>query len=106
MHKTHPIVIVADDETVTFTTSVEALVSFEASFSFSVKDWVDKDHVSLGSEQFSVEQSEVFQLVITVGRDHDPEPQVIEVEVVKQRFEVNFGEVEPFPGENPYHEKY
>jgi predicted nucleic acid-binding protein len=102
----HPIVINADDEAVTFTTRVKALVLFEANFSFSVRDYVDKDYVSLGSEEFSVEETEEFQLVITVGRDLDPEPQVIEVEVVKQRFEVNFGEVEPFPGEDPTHEKY
>ena len=42
-----PVVIAADDETVTFTINVEAVVAFEASFSFYVKDGIDKDYISL-----------------------------------------------------------
>ena len=38
-----PVVIAADDETVTFTINVEAVVAFEANFSFYVEDSIDRD---------------------------------------------------------------
>lgn len=45
----HPTVIATDDETITFTVNVEALVAFEANFSFYVKDSIDRDYVPLGA---------------------------------------------------------
>jgi hypothetical protein len=103
---TAPVVIAADDQSVTFTTTVEANVAFEAEFNFFVTDAIDRDHVSLGEEYYSVEERNDFQLAITVLRDLEPEPQVVEAELTKRDLWVNFGYVEPFRGEDPTHEKY
>ena len=84
-----PIVIAADEKAVTFTTNVKALVAFEANF---------------GSERISVEDEIEFELVITVLRDIDPEPRVVDVEVAKKHLAVDFGEI--FCSEDPTHEKY
>lgn len=101
-----PTVIAVDGETVTFTVRVEALVGFEASFSFFVTDSIDKDEVSLGSEEAYVEKSLPFDLTITADRSLGDGPVFHEVEVSKKRFEVDFGYVEAFPNEDPTHEKY
>jgi hypothetical protein len=84
-----PIVIAVDEKTVTFTTNVKALIAFEANF---------------GSERISVEDEIEFQLVITVFRDIDPEPRVVDVQVAKEHLAVDFGEI--FCNEDPTHEKY
>ena len=81
-------------------------MAFGANFSFYVKDGVDRDYVSLGSEPFSVRKKKRFQLVVTVLRDLDADDRVVDVEVSKKRLEVDFGFIEPFRDENPTHEKY
>lgn len=101
-----PTVIAVDGETVTFTVRVEALVGFEALFSFYVTDSIDKDDVSLGSEEAYVEKTLPFDLTITADRSLEDGPIFHEVEVAKRRFEVDFGYVEAFPNEDPTHEKY
>ncbi len=101
-----PVVIAADDETVTFTINVEAVVAFEANFSFYVEDSIDRDYVPLGDQEFSTEDRIQFQLAITVPRDLDLAAENFDVEVAKRHIEVDFGFVEPFPGEDPTHEKY
>lgn len=103
---TDPVVIASDEETVTFTTTLKATVGFEASFSYSVRDWIDKDYVSLGSETEYVEEEVEFEVALTVERVTDGEPEVIEAEVAKQRLTADFGYVEPFRNEDPTHEKY
>lgn len=101
-----PVVIAADDDVVTFTTLVEALVDFEASFRFEVRDSIDRDYVSLGSEDVSKQVTVEFELAITVPRDPDEGMESIEVEVARRHIQVDFGTVEPFQSENPYHERY
>lgn len=101
-----PIVIAEDADTITFTIKASATVGFEAIFSFYVKDWIDRDHVHLDTEDMSVEHDIEFDLAVTIDRDVDPEPEASAVEVASQNFEVNFGNIEPFSHENPEHEKY
>jgi hypothetical protein len=84
-----PTVIAADEKAVTFTTYVKALVGFEAYF---------------GSERIYVEDEIEFELVITVLRNIDPEPHVVDVEVAKKRLAADFGDI--FINEDPTHEKY
>jgi predicted nucleic acid-binding protein len=103
---TDPIVIAADDDSVTFTTTLRATVGFEASFSYSVRDWIDKDYVKLGSESEYVEDEVEFEVALTVSRPAEGEPEVLEAQVAKQRFTVDFGHVEPFRNEDPTSEKY
>ncbi|MFC2966871.1 PIN domain-containing protein [Acidimangrovimonas pyrenivorans] len=102
----NPIITDANDEEVSFTVSVEADVLFEAGFTFYAYDSIDKDYVTLSTEYAEIESKHTFKLVVTVSRDLDPEPEPISVAVVKDRLEVNFGYVEPFPNEDPTHEKY
>lgn len=101
-----PVVIAADADIVTFTTRVTALVSFEASFRFEVRDGIDRDYVSLGSEEVSKEASVEFELVITVPRGPEEGLEPIEVEVARRHIQIDFGTVEPFQSENPYDERY
>ena len=101
-----PTVIAADDETVTFTVQVDAAVRFEASFNFYFVDCIDKDEVSLGSEDAYVENTLKFDLTITADRSLEDGLIFREVEVAKKLFEVDFGYVQAFPGEDPTHEKY
>ena len=100
-----PVVINVDEDEITFTTNVETLISFEASFTFYVKDGVDKDYIRLGSEYFVVEQRVKLQLAITVESETSPQPRVVNVEVAKKHIEVDFGNIEPFE-EDPNHERY
>jgi hypothetical protein len=85
-----PTVIAADADTISFTVSVEALVSFSAQFNFFVIDHVDKDEVPLNSEQATVEQVMPFDLTITADRMLDDKPVFHEVEVAHRRFDVDF----------------
>jgi len=101
-----PTVIAADDETLTFNVRLEALVSFEALFSFLVIDSVDKDYVQIGEEVAYVEKKIPFELTISVDRGLDEGPEFYDAEVVKRTIEVDFGYVEAFPNEDPTHEKY
>ncbi len=101
-----PVVIVADDHSVTFTVTVSAQISYEASFSFSLRDSVDRDYVSLGSEQVDKEQLTDLDLVVTVYREEDPDFEQLEIEAARRNLEINFGTVEPYQSEDPYHEKY
>lgn len=101
-----PVVIAVDAESLTFTVKVEALVDFEASFTFYVIDSIDRDEVRLGSEDASVQTTVPFDLTITADRSHANGPIFHEVEVAKKRLDIDFGYVEAFPGDDPTHEKY
>ena len=101
-----PTVIEATEEDVTFTFRLEAIVEFEAEFRFQAYDSVDRDYVHLTTEIATVEKSLPFNLVVTISRQFTPEPQILEANVKREYFDVNFGYVEPFPNENPEHEKY
>lgn len=102
----NPIITNASDDEVSFTIRVEALVMFEAGFTFYAYDSIDKDYVALTTEYAEIESKHIFKLVVTVSRDLDPAPVPLSVDVVKDRIEVNFGHVEPFANEDPTHEKY
>lgn len=106
LDEVEPTVIAADADFVTFIVKLDALVSFEAIFSYSVRDSVDRDYVGLGSEEEEVEKTIGFEVAVTMAREQDGEPAATEVQVAKQRFEVDFGYVEPFRNEDPTHEKY
>ncbi len=94
----NPVVIDTNDETVTFTVNIEAVVEFEANFRFYVRDSIDKGPFLLSAENFLTKDRVEFQLAITVSRDLDPEPEVVDVEIFKKHIKVDFGEVEPFSG--------
>ena len=96
----HPIIIATDEQSVTFTINVKALVAFEAEFRFYFSD------TTLGGGVNSTNDYIKFQIAISVSRDISNEPNVIAVEVAKNRIEVDFGYVQPFGDEDPTFEKY
>ena len=95
-----PIVIAADDKSITFTINVKALVAFEAEFRFYL------DNVTLGIEVKSVEEDIEFQLAITVCREVSTTLHVLNVDVAEKRLDIDFGYVQPFEDEDPTFEKY
>jgi hypothetical protein len=95
-----PTAIDADADTITFTVSVEASVSFSALFNFFVRDRI------VGSEKATVEESIPFDLTVIANRKLDDEPVFHKVEVTNRPFDVDFGYVDAFAHENPEHEKY
>lgn len=100
-------VVEYDDQSVAFAFTIDATIHFEATFHFQAYDSIDKDYVHLSSEYASVEKTLPIRLLIKINREMDPEPQVIESEaVLKSYYSVDFGYVEPFPNEDPTHEKY
>lgn len=101
-----PKVIATDKDKVTFTIRLTATVEFEASVDFYARDGVDKDLVHLASETFTTDQADEYELAVTVDRNLDVKPDMVEVEIAKRRINVLFGDLEPFRDENPYHEKY
>lgn len=103
---TAPAVISADEESVTFTTKITASVHFEASFHFEVRDGIDRDYVSLGSETVEKDADVDFEVVVTISRQLLEDLDSLDVEVASRSVTVDFGSVEPFQSENPYDEDY
>lgn len=102
----NPIIIQADEEQVTFTFTVDALVNFGVSFDWYAYDSMDNDHVNLGYESAEIEKTISRKLIYTVDRKFEPEPYILESAVTKERLNIDFGYVDPFPNEDPTHEKY
>lgn len=99
-----PLVVASDDDTVTFSIDVDATVDFDAEFSFSVKDGIDRDYVPLGSSSVSTTEVVKFPVVITVTRSVDPMPELVDAEVTRTRITADFGYVEPDWSEEAYDE--
>lgn len=99
-----PVVIAADDDSVTFTIKLTAKVGFDAMFSYHHYDSFDRDYTSIGSEKEYVEHDIEFELALEVSRADEPE--VYAAEIAKRHFEVSFGEIEPFRHDDPTHERY
>ena len=99
-----PLVVTSDDETVTFSIDIDATVDFDAGFSFSGKDGIDRDYVPLGSSSASTTEVIKFPMVITVTRSVDPLPELVDAEVKRTRITANFGYVEPDWSEEAYEE--
>jgi hypothetical protein len=91
--RAEPLVVASDDESVTFSIDVVGLVAFEAEFSFFVS--IDRDDVHFGSSMQNVEERASFPVVITVTREIDPEPEVLDIDVTRTRIDVDFGSIEP-----------
>ena len=103
-----PKAIAADADTVTFTVRAKALVSFEAEFQFYIVDGIDRETVSLSTQNALVENIIPFDFTITAARKVGDTPDFIEieVEVVGRPLEIDFGYLEAFPDEDPTHPYY
>ena len=101
-HAGTPIVIAADDNQVTFTLNVPISVLLEATFSFRVKDAIDRDVVTLDATTRAVERSVEMELVIRVARPIGLESGALDVEVSSLVYlPVDFGHIPPFEDELP-----
>lgn len=97
-----PIVVAADEEQVTFTIKAQAVIEFEASFSFIVKDAIDRDEVTIDFTTRYVEDTIEVELVITVDRADEEDFEILDIEVATLRsLVVDFGYMDPFEDENP-----
>jgi len=91
-----------DDDVYVLELTVWADARVTCSFSFSMKDWIDKDYVSVGSNTVMTEIEMPFSLTVTIEGDPDGEFQVTDVEIIQWESHVDFGEVEPDWGEPEY----
>ncbi|KAB2697605.1 hypothetical protein F9K79_17305 [Ochrobactrum sp. Kaboul] len=96
-----PVVLAADDNTVTFSVEVDIQADFEANFSFSVWDSLDRESVSMGSEYVATTTDVPVHLTIVADRDVTNGIVLHEIEVSQKTFTVDFGYVDAFPVEEP-----
>lgn len=96
-----PTVIAVKDDEVTFTIKFNARILFAATFSFYVRDSIDRDIISLGSQDEEVENDTEMEATITISRDNAL-PVIVDVQLIR----ANFDYVEPFKDEDPTFEKY
>lgn len=101
------VAIAEDDDQVTFTVKAIATVGFEAQFSFYAHDSIDGNDIGFGSRPSYVERPLPFEITISVSREIDyGKFDILDVNVTSPRSEVDFGHIDPFPDEDPTHEKY
>jgi len=88
-------VLTSDADYVTVAFPVEVKATFYASFSFTVRDGIDKDDVPIGGAKASTSEEFDVQVVVTVARDDDgPDPDVLDLETDASTLTVDFGYVE------------
>lgn len=102
-----PIVVSSEPGQVTLTVKVLARVEFTVSFEFYVHDHVDGDDVHVSSETAYTEKELPFDVTLQVSREIEGgEIEIIEATVNSSPISIDFGYVDPFPNEDPTHEKY
>lgn len=88
-------VLTSDADFVTLAFPVAVKATFEASFSFTVRDGIDKDYVGIGGAQASKSEEFDVQVVVTVSRDDDgSDPEVVDLEIDASSLSVDFGYIE------------
>jgi hypothetical protein len=85
----------ADDEMVAFSMHIEVTVDIEATFDLQAWDGIDKEYIPLGSGKAKAEETIDLELVVTISRETDPEPDVYQIDVQPRRVTLDFGEIEP-----------
>lgn len=98
---TNPVVLTADDDTVTFSIEVNIKADFEALFHFSIWDKIDRDSVGMGSEYIRTTTDVPVHLTIIADRDVTKGIVFREIEVSQKTFAVDFGYVHAFSVEEP-----
>jgi hypothetical protein len=88
-------VVDSDAEFVTLAFPVAVWATFEASFSFTVRDGIDRDYIGIGGANANTTQAFDAQVVVTVARDDlGADPQVVDLETDTSSLSVDFGYVE------------
>lgn len=95
-------VIDSDDDSVTIAFTVTVNATFNAGFTFEVRDSIDKDYITIGGTQAAKEETFTLQIVVSVGRDDDsPDPDILDIEAEGPSIAVNFGYVDVDYGDEP-----
>lgn len=88
-------VVASEAEFVTLAFPLNVTATFEASFSFTVRDGIDKDYISIGGTRASITETFDAQVLVTIARDDDgPDPEVVDLEIEVGGLMVDFGYVE------------
>jgi hypothetical protein len=87
-------VLASDADSVTLSFTVEAEARFGASFTFSVRDGIDRDYVTIGGARPRTEETFKVDIVATLVREDADNPEVIEIESEASTLHVDFGYVD------------
>lgn len=88
-------VVASEAEFVTLAFPLNVTATFEASFSFTVRDGIDKDYISIGGTRASITETFDAQALVTISRDDDGhDPEVVDLEIEIGGLLVDFGYVE------------
>lgn len=90
-----PLILEADEESVTFSIEVVAQLDFRANFRFSAYDREDKEYIPLTSTAASTVQPVRVPITVRVDRDDFQDLQSAHVEVERRSLTIDFGVVEP-----------
>jgi PIN domain len=87
-------VISADDELLVFSVPVHADVSVGIYFRFSHWDSVDREYVRLGSRTLHVPKEIEVMMTISINREIEPEPDVLEISTTPYSITLDLGNVD------------
>jgi len=88
-------VVDSDAECVTLAFPLAVEATFEASFSFTVRDGIDRDYIGIGGATAIATEAFDAQVLVTVARDdNDPDPEIVDLEIDTSSLSVDFGHVE------------
>lgn len=93
---TAPLVIEADDETVTFSFKVKANVIFTAEFDFYASHPLGEETIDIATVQREVEKTFAYEVLLTVTRDGSALQAIRSAFVDRPRARVDFGTIDPF----------
>ncbi|HFF1891438.1 TPA: PIN domain-containing protein, partial [Escherichia coli] len=91
-------VVRIDDESIVLKVGATVEVEVEASFSFSIKDSIDRDYVNMGGNVCTTTESYHTDILLTLAGDFSQgfdDIEVSEIEVLETISEARFGEIEP-----------
>lgn len=91
-------VVRIDDESIVLKVGATVEVEVEASFSFSIKDSIDRDYVNIGGNVCTTTESYHTDILLTLAGDFSQgfdDIEVSEIEVLETISEARFGEIEP-----------
>jgi PIN domain len=89
-------VISSDDEQIIFSVPAYANVEFILHILFRRWDREDREYMRLGSRTVPFTQDREIVLTITINRDIEPEPDVIDISTTPEHIYLDVGEVDPF----------
>ncbi|MBY3613520.1 PIN domain-containing protein [Rhizobium bangladeshense] len=89
------VVVDSDDDEVTLSFELWVEAEFEVGFSFSMRDSIDRDYVSIGSTYATQSAEFSVTAVATFYKSNDRDPEPIDLEIEGRGIRVDFGDVGP-----------